>query len=76
MRHLEGRNTSNNHEDSTVRSENLASYMRTVLHVEDDTDTLKADEFTSTDNEYCSNALLSYTGCESCCMQYLTKFKG
>jgi hypothetical protein len=74
MRHLGGRTTSSNHEDSTARSENLASYTRTVL--EDDTDTLKADELTSTDNEYCSNALLSYTGCESCCMQYLTKFKG
>jgi hypothetical protein len=34
--------------------------------LEDDTDTLKADELTSTDKEYSSNVLLSYTGCESC----------
>jgi hypothetical protein len=60
MRHLGERTTSNNYEDSKVRSENMASYTRTVL--EDDTDTMKADELTFTDNEYCSNALLAYTG--------------
>ena len=64
MRHLGGRTTSNNYKDSTVRSENLASYTRTVLEV--DTDTPRADELTSTDKEYCSNVLLSYTGHESC----------
>ena len=54
MRHLGETNISKNYEDSTVRSENMASYTRTVL--EDDTDTLKTEELTSTDNAYCSNA--------------------
>jgi hypothetical protein len=66
------KNYLHNYKDSTVRSENLASYMRTVL---DDTDTMKIDELTSTDKEYCSNVLLSYTGRESCWMQYMTKCK-
>jgi hypothetical protein len=51
----------------------VASYTRTVL--EDDNDTLKADGLTSTDKEYCSNALLSYAGCESYWIQYMAKFK-
>lgn len=63
MRHLAERTTCNNYEDYKVRSENITSYTRTEL--EDDTDTMKADELTFTDNEYCSNALLAHTGRQS-----------